>query len=1064
MFEPAPPDVSFPAEERKLLALWQSERIFERSVEQARGRPQFTFYEGPPTANGIPHWGHVLTRVAKDVFLRYRTMCGYHVPRRSGWDTHGLPVEVEVQKELGLPGKAEVEAYGLDAFTRRCVESVWRYIGEWERMSGRIGFWLDREGYATYHRPYVESVWWALSELFRQGLLYQDYKSVWWWPQGGTALSAGEVGEGYRPVDDPSVVVRFPVEDRPRTFLLAWTTTPWTLPSNVALAVGEDVLYREMRSDKETLIVADALVESVFKGHEEYARGREIQGRDMVGWHFEPLFSFRPPEEGMAYRVVAADFVTLDTGTGIVHIAPAFGVDDNRLAREQGLAFLQLVEPDGKFAADAGPVAGMYFKDADKVIMRDLKQRGLLFAQSTYRHDYPFSPRAPDDPLIQYARRSWFIRTSTEKERVLANNAKVRWQPEHIRDGRMGDFLRNNVDWAISRERWWGTPLPIWVNDETGAMESIASVAEILDRNPDAFRAFAKAKEEDPSLDDHLMVHRPWIDEVTWTKPGEPGVYRRVPEVIDCWFDAGSMPFAQWGYPHRNREKFEAAFPADFITEAIDQTRGWWNALLQISTLLFPDREAPHPFRSCVVLGHITDEEGKKLSKRLRNYEPPMEALEHHSADAVRWALLATSVPGQGTRFGPHVATEATRDLLLKVWNVFSFLVTYANIDRWDPRAPRPPLASRSTLDRWVLAELEGTVRDVRDAFEALESHTAARRIGTFVDGLSNWYVRRSRPRFWAEGDSEDKHAAFSTLYEALDELARLLAPFTPFLADTLYRRLVPPFAPDAPPSVHLVAYPEPKPERQDEDLRHAMGLVRDLVALGLRVRAEHRLKVRQPLKEAIVVLAGGERLDRFADAIGEELNVKEVRTTDEPAKFVDFTVVPNFRALGPKLGKAMPQCKKALAAADGSALYAALEDHGEFSLDLPSGPVTLGRDEVEVRLSAHEGYAAASEHGRVVILDTRVTPELRREGLARETINRIQGARKAMNLAYEARIEVAYEAEGELIEALEAHREWIAGETLAVRFAKGAPAGTVHEAEVEGLKLRFGIREAARK
>jgi isoleucyl-tRNA synthetase len=662
---------------------------------------------------------------------------------------------------------------------------------------------------------------------------------------------------------------------------------------------------------------------------------------------------------------------------------------------------------------------------------------------------------------MQYARKSWFIRTSGEKDKVTANNQKVFWQPGHIRDGRMGDFLRNNVDWAISRERWWGTPLPIWINDVTGRMEAVSSVAEILKKNPRAFAKFEEAKRKEPSLHEDLMVHKPWIDDVTWTNPGEKGTYRRVPEVIDCWFDAGSMPFAQWGYPHKGRAEFEAAFPADFITEAIDQTRGWWNALLQISTLLFPDAKTPHPFKSCVCLGHVTDEEGKKLSKRLKNYVPPMEALEKGGADAVRWALLVSCVPGQNTRFGPQAASEATRDLLLKVWNVFSFLVTYANIDRWDPRA-KPP-KERATLDLWILAELDATVRDVRAAFENLESHVAARRLSAFVDGLSNWYVRRSRPRFWAEGDGADKRAAFATLHEVLDDLARLLAPLTPFLADILYRRLVLPFEPKAEPSVHLVPYPKERKERKDEELRKSMGLARDLVALGLRVRNESKLKVRQPLREAIVVLAGGEKLDRFADLVAEELNVKEVRTTDEPAKYVHFSVAPNFKALGPKLGKALPHCKKALEQADGALLHAALDEKGAITLDLPDGPVTLTREDLQVRLAAREGYAAASEHGRVVVLDTRVTDELRREGLAREVVSRLQGARKEMKLAYEARIEVAYEAEGELGAAVEEHRDRIAGEVLAMKLAPGAPSGTVHDFDIDGMRLRAGIRTVAR-
>jgi isoleucyl-tRNA synthetase len=983
------------------------------------------------------------------------------VPRHSGWDTHGLPVEIEVEKELGIHGKADIEKMGIEAFTRRCIESVSRYIGEWEQMSDRIGFWLDREGYATYHKYYVESVWWALSELFKQGLLYQGYKIVWWWPQGGTALSAGEVGEGYRTVDDPSVIVRFRLPERDNTSILAWTTTPWTLLSNVALAVAPDETYVELETEQgEHLIGAKKLVRSVF-GKAKVVVKREFAGREMEGWSYEPLFSYREPDEGKCWEVMTADFVTLDTGTGVVHMAPAFGEDDFNACRDNGFGFLQLIEPDGTISADAGEFAGRFCKEADRDIIGDMKERGLLFAQSTYRHEYPFCPRADQDALIQYARRSWFIRTSTEKERVLANNAAVRWQPEYIRDGRMGDWLRNNVDWAISRERWWGTPLPIRINDDTGAMEAVASADEILERNPDAFRHFEEARKDDPTLDENLMVHKPWIDRVTWTKEGEPGVYRRVPEVIDCWFDAGSMPFAQWGYPHRNRDGFEATFPADFITEAVDQTRGWWNGLLQISTLLFPDRKKPHPFRSCVVLGHIVDEEGRKLSKRHKGYEKPLDALDKYSADAVRWALYTGQAPGQNVRFHGGAAQEATRDLQLKVWNVTSFFVTYARIDGWDPRAPRPPLAERGVLDRWVLAELDTTVRDVRRAFEDLDSQAGARRIQGFVDGLSNWYVRRSRARFWAAGEGADKHAAFSTLHEVLNELARLLAPFTPFLSETLWQRLVRPGDADAHPSVHLCSYPETDETRADDRLCSSMALVRDVVALGLRVRAAHNLRVRQPLADAILLQARGEEgLGRFEETIREELNVKAVHTSDQPHEYVEFEIVPNFRALGPKLGKRMPLVKNALADAEGATLYNELEGKGAFELELPEGdPVTLTREEVEIRLTAREGYAAASEGGRVVVLETRITPELKREGLAREVVNRVQTARKTLDLPYEARIEVTFAAEGEVKAAIEEHAAYISGETLATKLEAGEPAGEVHETEVDGTPLCFEIR-----
>ncbi len=1053
MFD-AVPSPDFPAQERAQLAFWTGEGIFDRSVEQSKDRPRYVFFEGPPTANGLPHWGSVFTRVGKDVFLRYKSMCGYYVPRRTGWDTHGLPVEVEVQKELGLKGKEDIEKMGLEAFSRHCLESVGRYIGEWERMSERIGFWLDRDGYATYHRSFVESVWWALSTFFEQGLLYQDYKSVWWWPQGNTTLSAGEVGEGYRAVDDPSVVVRFRLDDG--TALLAWTTTPWTLPSNLALAVAPQETYAEVRHEGGNVILAEALVAAVIGDDAEIVR--TLAGSELVGRSYEPLYTFREPENGKSYEVLGAAFVTLDSGTGVVHMAPAFGEDDYRVGKEQGLAFLQLVEPNGHMSEDCGAFAGLFFKEADKPIMRDLKERGLLFKQATYRHDYPFSPRAPDEPLLQYARRSWFIRTSAKKDSVVSNNQSVTWQPSHIREGRMGDFLRNNVDWAISRERWWGTPLPIWKNDETDAMESVGSVAEILQRNPDAFAKFYAQQKNDATLSDDLMVHRPWIDDVTWTKDGEPGVYRRVPEVIDCWFDAGSMPFAQWGYPHQNKDRFEENFPADFITEAIDQTRGWWNAMLQISTLLFPERATPHPFKSCVVLGFITDKEGRKQSKRLKNYEPPMEALDKYSADAVRWALLVNCVPGLNTKFDGSSAKESTRDLLLKVWNVLSFFVTYARIDKWEPH-DSPPVFERATLDRWILAELDDTIAGVCSAFDDLEAYTAARRVQSFVDALSNWYLRRSRARFWASGDSTDKHAAFSTLHEVLCDLSRLLAPFTPFLAEELFQRVVRRHDTTAPVSVHLDPFPTPSADWSDPWLRQSMGTVRNLVALGLSVRAHHQLKVRQPLAETILVLHDRAQVEPYLEVIREELNVKEVRISDDPAQFVEFEIVPNFRALGPKLGKRMPQCKQALANANGSALYQALETKGEITIELSDGqPVMLSKDEIEVRLKAREGYAAASEGDTVVVLDTRLTPELEAEGLAREVIHHIQGARKDLDLEYDARITIVYEASDALAAALATHGPWIAGETLTTTLEPGEVEGDAREADVGGHLFRFRV------
>ncbi len=1065
MFDPVSPQVSFPELDATHLAFWDEARIFEKTLEGGEDKQPFIFYEGPPTANGMPHPGHVLTRVMKDVFLRYRTMCGYRVPRRAGWDTHGLPVEVEVEKELGISGREAIQEYGVEAFSRKCIDSVFKYIGEWRKMTERIGFWVDFDSaYVTFHKSYVESVWWALSEMFNKGLLYQGYKVVWWWPQGGTALSAGEVGQGYRTLDDPSVMIRFPVKGEDRTSFLAWTTTPWTLPSNIALAVDADTDYATVEVEGgERLILAAALVGKVLGDDATVVATRK--GSDLVGMSYEPPFRYAEPEGGPAWQVVDADFVSLDSGSGLVHLAPAFGEDDFRVCKQKGMGFLQLLKPDGTFPDEVTDFAGRFCKEADRDIIRNLRAREVLFKEEVYRHDYPFCWRAMQDPLIQYARRSWFIRTTQEIGRVKENNQNVHWEPEHIRSGRMGQFLEGNVDWALSRERFWGTPLPIWKNDETGAVESVGSADEILQRNPDAFAHFDEAKAADPTLQDHLMVHKPWIDEVTWTKDGEPGVYRRVPEVIDCWFDSGCMPFAQWGFPHQNPEGFEGTFPADFITEAVDQTRGWFYSLMTISSLMFPERPLPHPFKNCVVLGLMTDEKGKKLSKRDKNYTDPLVLMDRVGADAVRWALYAGTVPGQNTRFFDDAATDAVREFLLKIWNVYSFFVTYANIDAWSADADRPTLAERPDMDRWVLAELDSTVRAVRQELDDYKSHMAVRHLLGFVDGLSNWYVRRSRARFWASDDSADKRAAFSTLYEVLVDLTKLAAPFIPFVTETLFQNLVRKDDASAPESVHLASFPDPDEARVDDELRRTMERVRNVVTLGQRVRNENKLKVRQPLAEAIVVVADdAERkaIDRFASAIREELNVRELGFTQEPHRYVEFELVPNFRVLGPKLGKQVPACKKALAEANGSALYAEMEENEKIVVELPGGPVELTPGDIEVRLSAREDFAAASGAGQVVVIDTRVDDGLRREGLAREVINRIQRSRKAMDLAYEARIKVSWNADGDLAQAIEEHAERIAAETLATGFARG-PAGARgdQDTEIDGALLSLSITPA---
>ncbi len=1072
VFSPVSTKVSFPDLEQRLLSLWASERIFSRSVEEAKDRPRFVFYEGPPTANGMPHPGHVMTRVMKDVILRHRSLKGFYVPRRGGWDTHGLPVEVEVEKELGISGRHAILEYGVEAFTHRCIESVFRYIDEWQKMTQRIAFWVDLESaYVTFHKPYVESVWWALKTLFDRGLLYQDYKVVWWWAQGGTALSSGEVGQGYREVEDPSVFVRFPVLGEDKTSLLAWTTTPWTLPSNVALAVKDSVEYATVEVTEgdragERFVVAAALVEKLFGETATVIEKRP--GSALVGTRYQAPFSYATPEGGKAHEVIATDFVTLDTGSGIVHTAPAFGEDDFRVCRENGMGFLQLVEPDGTFKAEVTDFAGRFCKDADRDILRNLRQRGLLFKEEVYKHDYPFCWRKPSDPLIQYARRSWFIRTTAEIHHAIDNNQQIHWEPEHIKDGRFGEFLKSNVDWAISRERFWGTPLPIWVNDETGRMTAMGSADEILALNPSAFDHFKKAKEADPTLSDHLMVHKPWVDEVTFSLPGEKGTYRRVSEVIDCWFDSGCMPFAQHGYPHQNQAAFEAEFPADYITEAIDQTRGWFYSLLMISTLLFGDRAKPHPFKNCTVMGIITDEKGAKLSKSLKNYKEPSYMFAQFGADAVRWALYAQAVPGQTNKWFEGGAVDATRDLLLKLWNVYSFFVTYANIDGWSPAMKAPAIAERPELDRWILAELDDAVRSVDGSLATFRTHPAARRIQDFVDALSNWYVRRSRDRFWASasgGASDDKLAAFATLYEVLVGLSRLLAPFIPFVAEELHQNLVRGHVEGAPVSVHLSAFPETSSERRNDLLRSEMQLVRDVVTLGARVRAQEKLKVRQPLGEAIVIVASeADRvvLDRHRAMIEEELNVERISFAPSPEQYVEFQLLPNFRALGPKLGKDVPACKAALAKADGASLQQELASKGSIEVALPSRTVSLDASEIEIRLSAKPGFAAASDLGRVVVLDTTITDALKQKGYARELVSKIQAVRKELDLPFEARIDVRYQADAALGSALEAHRDYVSGEVLAQTLQAGEPAGEVREIEIDGLKLTFSVASAS--
>ncbi|HOM16468.1 MAG TPA: class I tRNA ligase family protein, partial [Thermoguttaceae bacterium] len=1101
----------------------------------------------------------------KDLFPRYRTMRGYLCKRKAGWDTHGLPVEVEVCKELGIHSKAEIEQYGVEAFIHRCLESVFRYTKEWEELTERLGFWIHlKEAYVTYHQSYVESVWWALKELFDRGLLYQGHKIVWWWAQGGTALSSGEVGQGYRQVADPSVYVRFPLLEpvpvpthvdptgQMAADLLVWTTTPWTLPSNQFAAVKPDLEYSLVDIDGEgrPVIIASALVEQVAgKAGKQFTILTAYQGAELIGRRYRPPFDYfyrsQANQQGqlrsggkdyLAWRIVPAEFVTVDTGTGVVHQAPAFGEVDYELLLEEQARFVEgegppllcPVAPDGTFTHECPDLQGRWVKDCDRDIIRQLKAEGLLFHQEQYLHEYPFCWRAEEDPLIQYPRRSWFIRTRQFREEMLANNRLINWLPEHIRDGRFGNFLETNVDWALSRERYWGTPLPIWVCEKTGYAEAVASYEELLSKPGVAgAEVWLEAKRRNPDLPEHLKVHKPYIDAITYDSPKAPGAkMRRVPDVIDCWFDSGAMPFAQWGYPNTpgSDEAFWEQFPADFISEAIDQTRGWFYSLLAISTLLFGNRSAtsaaapppsaqakktkkksskgadhagpsgkddskarpvpyPHPYRNCIVLGLMLAEwwespDGKrrflseteaqqacaqgyvhkvgKMSKQLRNYRAPEEIFDQYGADALRWYFFANQAPWTSIVYSERTIKESIPEFLLRLWNVYSFFVIYANIDGFDPakeigkpagqltpqvlaqaRSYRP-IQKRAELDRWILSELHRTTQAVAAAMDAYDNFTACQRLSEFLDGLSNWYVRLSRDRFWSGELTADKMDAHWTLYECLITLVKLIAPFTPFTAETIWQNLAAAaFHGQATESVHLCDYPTPASEAIDETLSIRMALAREIVSLGRSARMNAKLKVRQPLARVEVVLADRQHLDwlqQHADLIGKELNVHQVEFITQAEQYIRYTVLPDLKRLGPRLGRRLPAVREKLAQTDPGRLLHQLQSAGSIRLELPDGPVELSQEEVLVRLEAKPGWTAAQGQASVVVLSTELTPELLSEGLARELVHAIQNRRKDIQCEYTDRIHVAVVTESaELRSAIQTHRDYIMHETLAL-------------------------------
>ncbi len=1045
-FNPVDPKVRFPQVEQRILEFWRDADVFRRQLEQRKDGPLWVFYEGPPTANGRPGIHHVEPRTFKDVYPRFKAMTGHYVPRKGGWDCHGLPVELEVEKEIGTRSKRDIEAFGVAEFNRLCRESVQRYVGDFERLTERIGFWIDlSDAYRTMDTEYIESVWWSLKRLHQRGLLSEDDRITTYCPRCGTPLSDAEVAMGYTEVEDPSVFVKFTVTesrhaDLVGAHLLGWTTTPWTLISNEGLAVAANAQYVMVEQEGERYVLASKLKDAVLP--DASPAGWSANGATLVGARYAPLY---PNVEG-AHRVVAAEFVSLEDGTGIVHMAPAFGPEDLEVGRREGWPMFRPLDGEGRFTDEApGFVRGVFFKEADPAITEDLRGRDLLLRAGTILHTYPLCWRC-ETPLIYVARSSWYVRTTAVKERLLAVNEEVNWYPEHIKHGRYGDWLENNVDWALSRERYWGTPLPIWrcPNRHDTAIGSLSELSERAGRDVTAI---------DP--------HRPAIDEVSFPCPECAETASRVPEVIDTWYDSGAMPYAQWGYhPELGRglERFDQRFPADFISEAIDQTRGWFYTLMAEGVLHFDSTT----YRNCVCLGLIVDEDGRKMSKSLGNVIDPFEVLDRQGADALRWYLLTSGSPWASRRIGMAILDDVVRQFLLTLWNVYAFFVTYANASAFDPAAEPVPVVERPLLDRWVLSQLADAVRTARDGLEAYDATGAGRRIAAFVDDLSNWYVRRARRRFWdPEGaGGTETGAAFATLHECLLTVARLLAPFTPFVAEELWRNLSRGLS-GAPDSVHLTDYPVPVAERSDPTLDEAMLAARSIVELGRRVRTDTKVRVRQPLLEAVIHYPGDrEALGPLLGLVAEELNVKEVLFAESAERFGRWRAKPNFKALGPRLGPRVKEVASALERDDGSVAAAlAAGQHVEVSISGP--PVDLGPEDVDLVQETLEGWGVASDGGITVALELELTAELRREGLARELVRLVQDSRKAAGLEVSDRIELGVAAAGEIADAFSAHRADVAAETLAteVRDEVLADAAYRQDAAIDGQPVTISLR-----
>jgi isoleucyl-tRNA synthetase len=1045
MFEPVSARYDGPELEKGILEFWRRENVFGRIMAEGAARPKFVFYEGPPTANGRPGIHHVLARTFKDLYPRYKTMRGFHCPRKAGWDTHGLPVEHEIEKELGIFDKRRIEQeVGIASFTAQCRASVMRHVAEWEAMTERMGFWVSFEdAYFTLHNDYIETVWHLLKKIWDKGLIYQGYKVVPYDPRIGATLSSHEVAQGYREVEDPSVYVRFKVHGEPNTSFLVWTTTPWTLPSNLLLAVHPDVEYAWVKRGAETLILAKPLLGAIFKD-EEVTVVRSARGSELDGMRYERLFDYLPVG-GDICRVRPAEFVTTEDGTGIVHIAPAYGEDDLKLGQKHGLPVLHGVGEDGYFLAAVTPVAGKFFKDADPTIVEILRERGLLFRAQKYLHNYPFGWRT-GDPLIYYAKNAWYIRTTEYRQRMVELNHGIKWVPEHIREGRFGNWLENNIDWALSRERFWGTPLPLWT-DGDGNYICIGSVAELEQR---AGRKLAD-----------IDLHRPAIDGVTFMHEGRE--YRRVPEVIDCWFDSGAMPYAQWHYPFENAGVFAKSFPADFICEAIDQTRGWFYTLHAIATMV-SDQTA---YKNVICLSHIVDQDGKKMSKSLGNIINPYDVFNAVGADALRWHFTARVAPDVQKRVSVEIIADVASSFINTFWNTYAFFVMYARLDGFD-RSNEVPYAQRPEIDRWVLSLLDQTVATATEALDDYDAMRAGAAVEGFVDQLSNWYVRRNRRRFWKAASGADKQAAYLTLYECLETVNRLLAPFVPFISEAVHQNLVRALAPEAPASVHMAAWPETVAGRRDDQLLAETAVVQRVVGLGRAARNSSKMKVRQPLPRLLVRVpdaAAEAAVRRHEDQVLDELNVKRLELIARDATLVTYRIKPNLPIIGKRYGKLIPKIRQYLAQADGAAIAAGVA-RGEAQTFVVEGePLSIEPNDLLVESAAAEGFACAEEGGFLVGLDTTLDDALRREGLARELVRAVQDARKQAGLEVADRIILSIEGDAAVMAALAEHREYLMNETLASEWRRPG-AGEFVAAQEQGEAqwiIRLARERAAR-